>query len=208
MLDDVGDPELVGAIAAEFALEGIGRCVACHVRRTGSRADERRDRAVSSGALKLGQWPVAGNTVIEQSDMACCTYADARRHAGYVLDIAPGLVDLHRFRRLVEQCSDPQRSDDAQATALAEALGLWRGPPWPASRAHGPRRSGTAAIGDGWTWRCTGPRSSFNSAIPAAVITTVPDLAAEYPPVEALETLLMRALHAAGWGADALDRAL
>ena len=52
-----------------------------------------------------------------------------RRHAGYVLDIDPDLVDLHRFRRLADRASDQQCGDDARAAALAEALGLWRGPP-------------------------------------------------------------------------------
>src|SRR5262249_21731101 len=40
-----------------------------------------------------------------------------RRSAGYVLDVDPSLVDLHRFDRLV------QRGE------LSEALGLWRGAP-------------------------------------------------------------------------------
>src|SRR6266496_1279512 len=52
-----------------------------------------------------------------------------RRHAGYLLDIDPDLVDLHRFRRLVEQGRDARRADADRADALTEALGLWRGPP-------------------------------------------------------------------------------
>ncbi|HEU5469388.1 MAG TPA: bacterial transcriptional activator domain-containing protein [Actinophytocola sp.] len=45
-----------------------------------------------------------------------------------MLCIEPNLVDLHRFRCLVNQGSDRQRADDARAVALAEVLGLWRGP--------------------------------------------------------------------------------
>src|SRR4051812_28837875 len=69
-----------------------------------------------------------------------------RRHAGYVLDIDPEQVDLHRFERLVEQGGDRRWGDDAQADALAEALQLWRGgPPPPAlggGGAPGPGRPG------------------------------------------------------------------
>ena len=50
------------------------------------------------------------------------------RQPGYVLDIEPEQVDLHRFERLVAQASeggDPERRSEL----LREALGLWRGPP-------------------------------------------------------------------------------
>jgi DNA-binding SARP family transcriptional activator len=53
----------------------------------------------------------------------------ARRHAGYVLEIDPDLVDLHRFTHLVEQGGDPRCTDADRAEVLTEALGLWRGPP-------------------------------------------------------------------------------
>src|SRR5947208_15842290 len=48
-----------------------------------------------------------------------------RRHAGYVLDLDPDLVDLHRFGRLVDQGRDPHRTDAERVRALAEALELW-----------------------------------------------------------------------------------
>ncbi|MFI6445919.1 BTAD domain-containing putative transcriptional regulator [Kitasatospora sp. NPDC050543] len=48
-----------------------------------------------------------------------------RRSGGYVLDVDPSAVDLHRFRRLVTRA---RAVDDRQAAALLEqALGLWRG---------------------------------------------------------------------------------
>lgn len=129
-----------------------------------------------------------------------------RRHAGYVLDIDPDLVDLHRFRRLVDQDSAPRGDDGARAVALAKALDLWRGPPL----AGLPGKWATQ-IRDSWDQRrldavVQWAEVELRLGHPTAVITTLPDLAAEYPLVEPLETLLMRALHAAGRGAEALDR--
>lgn len=129
-----------------------------------------------------------------------------RRHAGYVLDIDPDLVDLHRFRRLVDENSDAQRCDGARAVALAKALDLWRGPPL-----AGLPGKWAAQVRDSWDQRrldavVRWAEIELRLGHPAAVISTLPDLTAEYPLVEPLETLLMRALHAAGRGAEALDR--
>ncbi|WP_380280623.1 BTAD domain-containing putative transcriptional regulator [Kitasatospora purpeofusca] len=130
-----------------------------------------------------------------------------RRHAGYVLDIDPELVDLHRFRRLVEQGGDRQRDDDeARAATLAEALALWRGEPlaglsgeWAAQvRASWHQRRLDAVV----RWA----QAEFRLGRPTAVISAVPDLTAEYPLAEPLECVLIQALHAAGRGAEALDR--
>ncbi|MFB7476815.1 BTAD domain-containing putative transcriptional regulator [Kitasatospora sp. NPDC056184] len=129
-----------------------------------------------------------------------------RRHAGYVLDIDPELVDLHRFRRLVERSDDRQRDDEARAAALAEALELWRGEPlaglsgeWAARvRASWHQRRSDAAV----RWA----QAELRLGRPTAVVSAVPDLTAEYPLAEPLEYVLIQALHAAGRGAEALDR--
>ncbi|MFE4176444.1 BTAD domain-containing putative transcriptional regulator [Streptomyces sp. NPDC056909] len=129
-----------------------------------------------------------------------------RRHAGYVLDADPDLTDLHRFRRLAEQGGDRQRGDDVRAAALAEALGLWRGSPL-----AGLPGEWAAQVRDSWHQRrldavVQWAQIELRLGHPALVIATLPDLAAEYPLVEPFETLLMRALHATGRGAEALDR--
>ena len=63
----------------------------------------------------------------------------ALRSGGYVLEVEPERVDLHRFRRLVAQARDPRRPDGDRIVLLREALDLWRGEPlsgltgpWPA----------------------------------------------------------------------------
>jgi DNA-binding SARP family transcriptional activator len=54
----------------------------------------------------------------------------ATRPPGYVLDLEPDSVDVHRFTRLAEEGRAALRADAAEAaeTSLREALALWRGP--------------------------------------------------------------------------------
>lgn len=129
-----------------------------------------------------------------------------RRHAGYVLDVDPDLVDLHRFRRLVETGRDPRCEDGARAAALAEALSLWRGPP-------------LAALSGEWVTRVRAAwyRQRLDAAVLWAelklrlgsadeVVVALADLTTDYPHAEPLEGLLMRGLHEIGRDAEALDR--
>ena len=129
-----------------------------------------------------------------------------RRHAGYVLGVDPELVDLHRFGRLVEQGCGPRGSEADRARVLAEALSLWRGRPLGAL----PGRW-AAQVRSSWHRRRLDGVVRWAQAVlrlgnPAEVITVLHDVVAEYPLVEPLEGLLMRALHAAGRGAEAIDR--
>jgi DNA-binding SARP family transcriptional activator len=129
-----------------------------------------------------------------------------RRHAGYVLDVDPELVDLHRFRRLVVEDGAPRRDDGSRAAALAEALRLWRGAPL----AGVPGRWATR-VRDSWERRrldavVRWAQLELRLGNAATLVTDLPDLVAEYPLAEPLEALLMRALHAAGRGAEALHR--
>jgi DNA-binding SARP family transcriptional activator/tetratricopeptide (TPR) repeat protein len=129
-----------------------------------------------------------------------------RRSTGYVLDIDPDTVDLHRFTRLVEHGKDPRKSDADRSAALDEAMRMWRGAP-------------LAAITGDWAdqIRTAWHRRRLDAAVrwaelelrlgrTAAVLNRIPDLVDEYPLAEPLEALLMRALHAAGRDAEALDR--
>jgi DNA-binding SARP family transcriptional activator/tetratricopeptide (TPR) repeat protein len=129
-----------------------------------------------------------------------------RRSAGYVLDVDPDVVDLRRFTRLAEEGTNPRGAGEDRAAALTEALSLWRGPPlaglsgaWADQvRDRWHRRRLDAAVRWGELELILG-RADM-------VISTLPDLVAEYPLAEPLEDLLMRALHAAGRDAEAIER--
>ncbi|MET0132491.1 MAG: BTAD domain-containing putative transcriptional regulator, partial [Kibdelosporangium sp.] len=127
-----------------------------------------------------------------------------RRHAGYVLDIDPDRIDLHRFRSLVDRSND-QRGDDARATALAEALRLWRGTPL-----AGLPGSWAAQLRDSWDQRrldtvVLWAQTEVGLGHADEVIGPVRDLLADHPLVEPLVVVLVRALAAAGRDAEALD---
>ncbi|MEA5360533.1 BTAD domain-containing putative transcriptional regulator [Amycolatopsis sp., V23-08] len=129
-----------------------------------------------------------------------------RRTAGYVLEIDPDDVDLLRFERLVDRGNDPLLSDADRVAALAEAVFGRPGAPlagiqgdWADQvRATWHRRRLDAAVRWG--------ELELRRAHPDAVIDVLSGLAGEYPLAEPLEALLMRALHAAGRPAEALDR--
>ncbi len=129
-----------------------------------------------------------------------------RRDAGYVLDIGSGLVDLHQFGYLHDRGRDPSRGDAERASALTEALGLWRGTPlaalpgeWMASvRESCHRRRLDTAV----HWA----HAELRLGHADSVIDALPGLITEYPLAEPLECLLMEAMHAAGRDAEAIDR--
>ena len=67
---------------------------------------------------------------VSQLRKALGTEMIARRAPGYVLELDPGRVDVHRFARLADEGRQSLAAGDAAgaATALREALALWRGP--------------------------------------------------------------------------------
>jgi DNA-binding SARP family transcriptional activator/tetratricopeptide (TPR) repeat protein len=129
-----------------------------------------------------------------------------RRSGGYVLDADPESVDLHRFAVLVKRGRDSAAEEAAQVTALREALDLWHGPPlagisgsWVTNvreRWHRLRQDAITHLG--------AVQLSLGRA--AELISTLPDYIDEYPSAEPLEALLMRAYHAVGRDAEALER--
>ncbi|MEV7323493.1 BTAD domain-containing putative transcriptional regulator [Streptomyces sp. NPDC093970] len=128
-----------------------------------------------------------------------------RRSAGYLLEARPDQVDIHRFRHLSGRARDAGLPDDSRAALLREALGLWHGEP-------------LAGLGGQWAaqvreaWR----RQHVDAAVawarvesrvgdPLVVIGPLTELLDAYPLVEPLTGALMRALHAVGRSAEALD---
>ncbi|GGM45696.1 SARP family transcriptional regulator [Dactylosporangium sucinum] len=128
-----------------------------------------------------------------------------RRSGGYLVRVDPELIDLHRFRSLADQARRPERSDADRVRTLREALALWRGDPlaglpgeWMARKREGLRRQRLDIV---LAWA----RMELSLGRQELVIDALYPLVAEHPTVEPLSALLMRALHAAGRGADALS---
>jgi tetratricopeptide (TPR) repeat protein/DNA-binding SARP family transcriptional activator len=129
----------------------------------------------------------------------------ARRSGGYVLEVDPEDVDLHRFRQLALAARDQQRPDDERARLLRAALGLWRGEPladlpgeWPARmRDSWKEERLDAAV----AWA----QAELRMGRPDEVIGPVRELVADQPLKERPIGVLMQALAAAGRGAEALE---
>jgi DNA-binding SARP family transcriptional activator len=126
-------------------------------------------------------------------------------HAGgYLLDVEPDQVDVHRLRRLVGRSRDPDVTDERRVELLRGAMALWRGEPL--AGLPGPWATRTR---DAWqqlyldaavAWA----DAEIRSGRADAVVAPLRELAAEHPLAEPLVAMLMRALHASGRWADAL----
>ncbi|OKI81717.1 AfsR/SARP family transcriptional regulator [Micromonospora sp. CB01531] len=126
-----------------------------------------------------------------------------RRSGGYVLDVEPDRVDLHRFRDLLDRARD--RPDREQAGLLRTALALWAGEPLaglPGGWAERTRRAWRRQYLDAMVnWADVELRCG-NAGI---VLGPLTEAVGEHPLVEPLSAALMRGLHRAGRTADALD---
>jgi DNA-binding SARP family transcriptional activator/tetratricopeptide (TPR) repeat protein len=127
------------------------------------------------------------------------------RSGGYVLEVAPELVDIHRFRALVDRARRPDCDPDTRIALLREALGLWRGEPLAGLTGHWIGR-----VRDGWRGQRVDAavlwaRSELAAGNPTIVIGPLTELLAEHPLVEPLGAALIRALHGAGRTAEALE---
>ncbi|MEE6261317.1 AfsR/SARP family transcriptional regulator [Plantactinospora sonchi] len=128
-----------------------------------------------------------------------------RRAGGYLLDVDRNLIDLHRFRGFIEQARAPGIGDRERAAFLRRALDRWQGLPL-----AGLSGSWAARIRDG----CHQQRLDASVAWAQAelrlgnheeVITHTYEALAEYPLSEPLALALIRALHATGRTAEALE---
>jgi DNA-binding SARP family transcriptional activator/tetratricopeptide (TPR) repeat protein len=128
-----------------------------------------------------------------------------RRPAGYLLELNPDLVDLHRFRRLVGAASVVQRTDPERVELLRSALALWRGTPLAGVRGSWADRSRT-----GWHQHRREAAVAWADAElrlggEERVIVELRELLAEHPLAEKLAGALMRALAQDGRSAEALE---
>ena len=128
-----------------------------------------------------------------------------RAGGGYVLDIDPDLVDLHRFRGLVASArAEDGGGDERVVELLDEAAGLWRGVPlagldgdWVERTREGLERERLTILTDAFAARLRIGRH-------ASVIGPASEVLTEYPLSESLAGVLMLALYRCERPAEAL----
>ncbi|MEV0526590.1 BTAD domain-containing putative transcriptional regulator [Streptomyces sp. NPDC050439] len=172
----------------------------------------RTDRTVPVEALIAEVWaedepptdaPAALQALVGRLRRALGRTAIASDPGGYRLTATPEDVDLHRFERLVSEGRAALARHDPAAAAglLGEALTLWRGP----ALADLPDRSAAtrpeALLADATRARVEA-RLLLGHA--SDVVPELRELTSAQPYDETLHALLIRALRAAGRGADAL----
>lgn len=128
-----------------------------------------------------------------------------RRADGYRLTMDLDHIDLHRFRRLVEQARATHRRRPERAALLGEAVGLWRASPldgmaggWAARVREGLRQQRLGAVAD-WA------EAELELGRSAPVIERLEELIVHHPLAESLVARLMQALSLAGRAAEALE---
>jgi DNA-binding SARP family transcriptional activator len=124
------------------------------------------------------------------------------RAGGYLLDINPDLVDLHRYRRLVVEA----HGAGPPVEGLRAARALWRGEPLAGLPGEWAARTRDALRQQHLDTAISWARAELRIGNPGGAIGPLIELVGEYPLVEPLAAVLLQALHAAGRLADALQR--
>ncbi|MFG1883659.1 tetratricopeptide repeat protein [Micromonospora sp. NPDC049102] len=159
-------------------------------------ADHRQRRAVNSLYSYLSRL------------RSCLADADgvtiSRRSGGYLLTVDPAAVDLHRFRELVTGAGAVDDDEEA-LRRFDEALGLWRGEPFPRLDTPWLNETREALTQE----RLAAERDRTDAALRLGLhAALLPDLLREapaHPLDERLAGQLMRALYRCGRQAEALE---
>jgi DNA-binding SARP family transcriptional activator/tetratricopeptide (TPR) repeat protein len=130
---------------------------------------------------------------------------------GYVLQVRPDQVDLHRFERLVAEARTAMAGGDSgdmekAAERLRQALGLWRGPALGEVASMSPLLMGEAARLEEARYAALDDRIEAELALGwhARLVGEVEALVGAHPERERLRRQLMVALYRSGRQAEAL----
>jgi YVTN family beta-propeller protein len=130
------------------------------------------------------------------------------RGRGYLLEVAPGELDLERFQDLAERGRDAMAAErpEEAATVLRKALGIWRGPPL-ADFAYEPFAQAAISQLEDLKLAVFEDRMQADLALGLGreLVGELRDLAASHPLRERLHGQLMLALHRSGRQAEALE---
>jgi DNA-binding SARP family transcriptional activator/tetratricopeptide (TPR) repeat protein len=128
-----------------------------------------------------------------------------RRAGGYLLRASSELVDVHRFRLLVERSRNAGLETDQRAVLLAEAVDLWRGTALDGLPGEWARRVRSGLERQRLDALVQWADAELNRGRHVDVINRLSEPAAQHPLVEPLIAHLMRALYLDGRSAEALD---
>jgi len=128
-----------------------------------------------------------------------------RRCGGYLLDVPPSAVDLHRFRQLVDLARAPGAGFQ-RLELLRSALRLQRGIPLAGLTGEWARMTREAWQREHLDAVCCWAEAEVAAGNHSAVIRHLGELVVAHPLVEPLAAMLIRALDASGFTSDALDR--
>ncbi|MEV6603597.1 BTAD domain-containing putative transcriptional regulator [Kutzneria sp. NPDC051319] len=130
------------------------------------------------------------------------------RPEGYLLDIAPDCVDLHRFQHLTRQAEKDAADGrlDRAGEALAEAFALWRGEPLLGVPSESLRRNVAPVLTEQWLAAVELRLDvDLGRGRHHTVVPELAELVRRFPFRERFWALRMRALDQAGKRAEALS---
>jgi DNA-binding SARP family transcriptional activator/tetratricopeptide (TPR) repeat protein len=124
---------------------------------------------------------------------------------GYRVELGAASLDLHRFRRLVEDAR-AYAGDEQRAVALREAVGLWQGEPLDGLPGEWLGRQRDLLQQQRLDTVLWWTEVELRLRRPVAVLEPLRAMVERHPLVEPLVARLIEALCQAGRGAEALDR--
>jgi DNA-binding SARP family transcriptional activator/tetratricopeptide (TPR) repeat protein len=127
-----------------------------------------------------------------------------RTGAGYVLNVDPETVDLHRARRLAAEAGTIAEDDHRKVELLDEAARLWRGAPLAGLTGRWVERIRDVIGQERLTILTEGYAVRLRLGRQAEVVGPLSDLVRDHPLDESLTDQLMLALYRSGRQADAL----
>jgi DNA-binding SARP family transcriptional activator len=196
---DVGPPQRCAVLAALAA--DAGRLVTHETlveRVWGSAPPLRALRTVHTHVANL-------RNLLTRADASVRATVTVRRGRGYLLDVDPDLVDVHRMRRLAVEAADPGRAGADRLPRWREAVGLWRGEPLAGLIGEWIERIRQAWYDQYRDVVLSWALAEIEAGHPAEVLGRLDALIARYPLVESLPAMMMRALYAAGHRTEALN---
>jgi DNA-binding SARP family transcriptional activator/tetratricopeptide (TPR) repeat protein len=163
------------------------------------------DEAPSGARRTLHTHIAAIRRMLENAAGAGTPVPLVRRSGGYLLDVDPVLVDLHRFRQLMSWSREPVRTIAERAELLKAAVALWRGAPlsglagrWADRMRQAWQREHLDAV-IAWSQAEVGRGNA------AAVTGPLAEILGEYPLAEPLAVAYLKALSAVGERAAAME---